>query len=102
MPLYSITSNAGNFVAGRNNPGAGTVLMLTEKQAAYEVLLGSLVPHEPAVDAPPPSPPAPEQVAAEKPEPQQEPSPEPQQEPAVDAPDEEPLGETDPEAPPAA
>ena len=42
MPRYAITEKAGRFVAGRNNIGAGSVLNLTEKQAAHEVRLGTL------------------------------------------------------------
>lgn len=44
MPRYAITNKAGKFVAGQNNRGVGTVLTLTEKQAAHELRLGSLVP----------------------------------------------------------
>lgn len=43
MPRYAITSKAGPFVAGYNNVGAGTVLLLSEAQAQYEVALGTLV-----------------------------------------------------------
>ena len=42
MPRYAITEKAGRFVAGRNNIGAGSVLNLTEKQAAHELRLGTL------------------------------------------------------------
>jgi hypothetical protein len=42
MPRYAITETAGRFVAGQTNPGVGTVLELTEKQAEHEVRLGSL------------------------------------------------------------
>lgn len=43
MPKYAITEKAGRFVAGQTNPGAGTVLELTEKQAEHELRLGTLV-----------------------------------------------------------
>ena len=56
MPRYAITEKAGRFVAGQTNPGAGTVLELTEKQAEHEVRLGTLK----ALDAPPAPEPAPE------------------------------------------
>lgn len=42
MPRYAITEKAGRFVAGQTNTGVGTVLTLTEKQAAHELRLGSL------------------------------------------------------------
>lgn len=58
MPRYAITSKAGPFVAGFNNVGAGTILLLSEAQAQYEVALGTLVPvpDEGAQDAPAPAP----------------------------------------------
>ena len=40
---FRITEKAGRFVAGRNNTGAGTKLLLSRKEAAYEVSLGTLV-----------------------------------------------------------
>jgi hypothetical protein len=43
MPLYVITEQAGRFVAGHTNTGAGTTLELTERAAAHEVRLGTLV-----------------------------------------------------------
>jgi hypothetical protein len=42
MPRYTITEQAGRFVAGQNNTGVGTVLTLTEKQAEHELRLGTL------------------------------------------------------------
>lgn len=56
MPLYRITERAGRFVAGHTNTGVGTTIELTERAAAHELRLGTLVPAS-----------APEQVAAEKP-----------------------------------
>lgn len=43
MPRYAITERAGPFVAAHRNPGVGTVLDLTERQAEHELRLGSLV-----------------------------------------------------------
>lgn len=40
---YVITAKAGKHVAGHRNPGVGNTLMLTERQAKYEVSNGSLV-----------------------------------------------------------
>jgi hypothetical protein len=40
---FRITEKAGRFVAGRNNTGAGTQLLLSRREAAYEVSLGTLV-----------------------------------------------------------
>ncbi len=54
MPRYAITEKAGRFVAAHRNTGVGMVLELTEKQAEYELHLGSLV----ALDAPGPKDPA--------------------------------------------
>lgn len=42
MPRYAITEKAGLFVAGFRNPGVGTVLELSERQAAHELRLGTL------------------------------------------------------------
>ena len=44
MPRYIITERAGRFVAGHTNTGVGTALDLTERAAAHEVRLGTLVP----------------------------------------------------------
>jgi hypothetical protein len=44
MPRYAVTAKAGRFVAGTNNRGVGTILELTEKQAAHELRLGTIVP----------------------------------------------------------
>ena len=43
MPRYAITERAGPFVAGFRNPGVGTVLELSERQAAHELRLGTLI-----------------------------------------------------------
>lgn len=43
MPRYAITERAGPFVAGIRNTGVGTVLELSERQAAHELRLGTLV-----------------------------------------------------------
>ena len=43
MPRYAITERAGPFVAGFRNPGVGTVLELSERQAVHELRLGTLV-----------------------------------------------------------
>jgi hypothetical protein len=42
MPRYAITEKAGPFVATYRNTGVGTVLELTEHQAAHELRLGTL------------------------------------------------------------
>ncbi len=44
MPRYIITERAGRFVAGHTNTGVGTALDLTERAAAHEVRLGTLMP----------------------------------------------------------
>lgn len=44
MPRYIITERAGRFVAGHTNTGVGTALELTERAAAHEVRLGTLIP----------------------------------------------------------
>ena len=43
MPRYAITERAGPFVSGFRNPGVGTVFELSERQAAHELRLGTLV-----------------------------------------------------------
>ncbi len=43
MPRYAITERAGPFVAAHRNTGVGTVLDVTERQAAHELRLGTLV-----------------------------------------------------------
>ena len=43
MPRYAITERAGPFVAGYRNPGVGTVLELSDRQAAHELRLGTLI-----------------------------------------------------------
>ena len=43
MPRYAITERAGPFVAGFRNSGVGTVLELSERQAAHELRLGTLI-----------------------------------------------------------
>ena len=43
MPRYAITERAGPFVAAHRNTGVGTILDLTERQAEYELRLGTLV-----------------------------------------------------------
>ena len=50
MPRYTITEKAGPFVAGRNNTGAGTDLFLSEKEAEYELSLGTLIDAEKAAE----------------------------------------------------
>ncbi|MBY0400958.1 hypothetical protein K2X89_11725 [Myxococcota bacterium] len=47
MKEYRITEKAGRFVAGRNSVGAGTSIFLTDKEAEYELSLGTIVPAEP-------------------------------------------------------
>ena len=42
MPVYIVTESAGPLVAGRENPGAGVELVLTEREAEYDVLQGYL------------------------------------------------------------
>lgn len=41
---YKITTKAGTHVAGRKNPGAGSVLTLTDKQAEQPLRDGAIVP----------------------------------------------------------
>ena len=43
MKEYKITAKAGRFVAGQNNTGNGTSIWLSDKQAAHELRLGSIV-----------------------------------------------------------
>ena len=43
MLRYAITERAGPFVAGFRNSGVGTVLELSERQAAHELRLGTLI-----------------------------------------------------------
>ena len=61
MKDYIITERAGPYVAGRRNPGAGTVLSLTQRAAAHDLRVGAL------------------QISR--------PAPEPEAEPAADEPD---------------
>lgn len=43
MKNYAITAAAGRYVAGTNNTGAGTILPLSDAQAAHELRLGTIV-----------------------------------------------------------
>ena len=72
MPRYAITEKAGPFVAGFRNPGVGTVLELSDRQAAHELRLGTLI----DLSVPP---------AAAGPFPQETDSPLPEPPPADDA-----------------
>jgi len=49
---FRITEKAGRFVAGRNNTGVGTPLLLSRREAQHDVRLGALVEvgKEPASD----------------------------------------------------
>lgn len=49
---YKITTKAGKYVAGRKNPGAGSVLTLTDKQAEQPLRDGAIVPEGQASVAP--------------------------------------------------
>ena len=49
MPRFAITEKAGQFVGGQNNTGVGTVLTLSQAQAARDLRAGALF----ALDAPP-------------------------------------------------
>ncbi len=62
MPRYIITERAGRFVAGHTNTGVGTTLDITERAAAHEVRLGTLIPEVATIE---PVAPAPEPVAAQ-------------------------------------
>lgn len=42
MPEYRITKDAGPFVAGRRNTGAGTTMFLTPREAAHDLRVGAL------------------------------------------------------------
>ena len=55
MSGYAVTERAGPFVAGFRNSGVGTVLALSDRQAAHELRLGTLVDLSipPAVTLPP-------------------------------------------------
>ena len=44
MPRYAITEKAGRIVAGQSNTGVGTVLTLSEGQAADALTFGALYP----------------------------------------------------------
>ena len=45
---FIITDRAGPWIAGQRNPGAGTVLELTQQQAAHELRLGTIVHDQPS------------------------------------------------------
>ncbi|MDF3606560.1 hypothetical protein PE067_10650 [Paracoccus sp. DMF-8] len=49
---YKITIKAGTHVAGRKNPGAGSVLTLTDKQAEQPLRDGAIVPEGQSTVAP--------------------------------------------------
>lgn len=66
MKRYAITEKAGRFVAGQTNTGVGTVLTLTDKQAAHELRLGTLRALDTAAPQETPKP-APEERPATKP-----------------------------------
>lgn len=55
LQTYIVTSKAGEFVAGTLSAGAGTVIRLTEAQARYELLIGSIVPDGTPVTIDPPA-----------------------------------------------
>ncbi len=40
---FKPTEKAGRFVAGRNNPGVGVPMLLSRREAQYDVDLGALV-----------------------------------------------------------
>lgn len=44
MPRFAITEKAGRVVAGRNNTGVGSVLVLSDDDAASAIEEGALVP----------------------------------------------------------
>lgn len=48
MLRFIITDRAGPWIAGQRNPGAGTVLELTQQQAAHELRLGTIVHDQPS------------------------------------------------------
>lgn len=43
MRAYTITSKAGRFVAGQRNRGVGTTIMLSERQAKFELEAGAII-----------------------------------------------------------
>lgn len=51
MPRYAITEKAGHIVAGQSNTGVGTVLILSEGQAADALMSGTLHPLDVMVEA---------------------------------------------------
>lgn len=84
MPRYIITERAGRFVAGHTNTGVGTALELTERAAAHEVRLGTLIPASGAAQEQA----SPEPVVAPAAKP---PAPDPEPEPDDDHDDEQPA-----------
>jgi len=64
MPKYIITERAGRFVAATTNTGIGTMLELTERAAAHELRLGTLIPASGPSTAATPAAPAVEPAAA--------------------------------------
>lgn len=40
---YLVTERAGKYVAGIPNPGQGSSMMLTDREAKYDLMLGTLV-----------------------------------------------------------
>lgn len=51
MPKYSFTEKASPIVAGHNNTGVGTTVVLTKEQAAAAVKAGELIETDKAVKA---------------------------------------------------
>jgi hypothetical protein len=54
--VYEVTDKAGLFVAGQRKPASG-LIRLTDRQAGYELKLGTIRPTD--AEAPASSPPAP-------------------------------------------
>lgn len=52
MKSYAITDKAGRYVAGTRNPGVGTTLTLTDKQAEAALRNGEIVEVEAAPETP--------------------------------------------------
>lgn len=52
MKTYAITDKAGRYVAGTRNPGVGTTLTLTDKQAEAALRNGEIVEVEAAPETP--------------------------------------------------
>lgn len=60
MPKYRVTDKAGRYVGGFKNPSSGSIIEMSEEEARYELILGTI---EAVSDEPPPEDPPAEQVS---------------------------------------